>query len=297
MALNRKLYITQDFVNGNLIRIDEVTGNYTAENTGGYGFPNLVESAVTQVRFMFSSYQKEENASTSLVCVSNVEYEVIGTGSNTVDVDNKEYVLGDIFVLMSDAVPIIGSGLSLVETGRFACVSTFLPSDLYETFAPSELGINALTFPDSAYEVGSEIYTTQYLAAASFPAGTYIVQGANGTVITVASTGFRYRVGEVFTTTGTTTFSNFSGTGTICLFYDNVTCAFPLYYEAFQARNEVAIALSQAPLNCNQSLTYKLFQIDNRLEAIRYNYEDVLNLDASGTQTLLNEILEIKTEQ
>ena len=296
MALNRKLYITQDFVNGDKTRIDEVTGFYSTENTGGYNYPNITQGDVKKTRWVFSSYLKEQQASTVLACVSNVEYEVTGTGSGTVVVDNKTFLLGDTFVLVVDATPTIGSGLTLTETGRFAYATSFLPSLLYEEFSPSEFGINSLTFPDSAYQVSSEIYTTGYLAAATFPAGTYIVSGASGTVIQVASTNYRYRVNEVFTTTSSTAFSNISGTGTIYKLEDSVTCAFPLYFDALQARNEVAISLSQAPLNCNRDLTYKLFQIDNRLEAIRYNYEDVLNLDDSGTQTLLNEIIEIKTQ-
>ena len=71
---------------------------------------------------------------------------------------------------------------------------------------------------------------------------------------------------------------------------------FPLYYNAFVARNEVALSYANAPCTCKQEWGYKLFQIDSRLESIKFNYENALNTDYSGTQTILDEIIEIKNE-
>lgn len=286
MALGLKLYITQDLNEGDLVRIDDITGDYTTENTGGYGAPNPNDSDVNKVRFLFSSYLTEQNAAEGVLeCQANKEYEVVGSGEETVVVATQTYVLGDKFILMDDATPVIGEGLSLNETGRVAYTPDFLPVDFYTTFNPSAFGVNALTFPDSTYFAVYQVFTT-LRSAGSTPAGTYIV-----TTGSISISGVVYNAGEVFTQGGT-----FSFTGNDIAEYNaEVDYAFPLYYEAFQARNEVALKYANS-CNCDNGMTYKLMKIDNRFEAIKQNFENDINSDYSGTQVLLSEIIEIANQ-
>lgn len=283
MPLGLKLYITQDLNNGNIVRIDDITGNYTTENTGGYGTPNPNIADVNKVRFIFSSYLTEQNAAEGvLTCEANKEYEVVGSGEETVVVATQTYVLGDKFILMDDAIPVIGEGLSLNETGRFAYTPDFLPADIYDTFNPSSFGINSLIFPDSTYFCNYQVFTTLVSAGLTI-AGTYIVMSGS-----IDISGIVYNAGEVFTMNG-----NFSFTGNdIARYNAEVDYAFPLYYAALQARNNIALKYSNS-CNCDDTLTYKLMQIDNRLEAIKQNFLNDINSDYSGTQTLLNQIIEI----
>lgn len=286
MALALKLYITQDLNEGNLVRIDDITGEYTAENTGGYGSPNPRMIDVNKTRFLFSSYLTETNAAQGVLeCEANKEYEVVGSGEETVVVSTQTYSLGDKFVLMDDATPVIGDGLSLNETGRFAYTPDFLPSDFYTTFNPSAFGIDALTFPDSTYFSTYQVFTT-LRSAGSTPAGKYIV-----TTGSITTGGVTYLAGEVFTMTGTFTFTG----NNIALYDSEVDYAFPLYYNAFQAQNGVVLKYA-ASCNCDDALTYKLMQINNRFEAIKQNFENDINSDYSGTQVLLGQIIEIATQ-
>lgn len=290
MALDLKLYITEDLNDGTTVRIDDITGDYTSENTGGYGTPNPKMSDVTKTRFLFSSYLTVTNLNENVTeCESGKEYKVNGSGVNTVVVDTKTYSLGDTFVLETDATPVIGSGLTLAETGRFAYPTTFLPSDLSIEFTPSLFGIDSLEFPDSAYIVTYEVYTTEY-AAGTIGAGTYIVLGTSGTI---DISGVTYNAGEVFTQDSSFTFT---GSNNIALFNADVEYSFPLYYFALQARNNVANEYVQKNCKCKEGLGYKLFKIDSRLSAIKFNFENVINVDYSGTQTLLDEIIEIEGE-
>jgi len=91
------------------------------------------------------------------------------------------------FVLEVDATPVIGANLKLRQTGRYALITDFLPPDQYLSVIPSHMGIDSLTYPNSAYHATYEIYTTEYLEAASFPAGTYIVVGASMISVTTTS--------------------------------------------------------------------------------------------------------------
>jgi hypothetical protein len=290
MALDLKLYITEDFNTGETVRIDDITGLYSATNTGGYGTPNPTKSQITKIRFIFSSYVTENTIDSNVTeCLSGKEYVVQGSGANTVVVNTKTYSLGDTFILMVDATPVIGVGLTLAETGRFAYTSSFLPADNYIELVPSTFGLSELIFPDSSYIIVYELYTTSVAAGSGKAAGTYIVSGTTGTS-TIA--GVVYNAGEVFTQSSTFTFTG----NNIILFNEDVTYNFPLYYNALAARNAIANQYAQKNCQCKEELGYKLFQIDSRLEAIRYNFEDTLNTDYSGTQTLLEQIIEIQTE-
>jgi len=297
MALELKIDITQDLETGESIRIDDITGNYTPSNTGGYGFPNTSINAVTKTRFLFRSYLTTQQAENVTECIPNVEYQVTGTGSGVVEVDGKEFSLGDVFILEADGTPTIPSGLYVTQTGAYAVLPTFLPTDGNVEFTPAEIGINQLTFPDSAYQTTYEIYTTEYLEGASFPAGTYIVSGTSLDVIEVASTGFQYRVGEVFTVGSTDTFTNVSGTNSVAFQDSTVTEDFPLFYDSWTAYKTV----EQEYVNdacCNKEcVEQKLFRMNATFEAIVINYQDDLNLDDSGTQGLLDEIIDLSNQQ
>jgi hypothetical protein len=84
--------------------------------------------------------------------------------------------------------------------------------------------------------------------------------------------------------------------GTIYLIEESQEFVFPLYYNALKARNDIANSYVKQGCTCRNELELKLFKIDNILEAIRYNFENVINIDYSGTQTMLDQIIEISTK-
>lgn len=274
MATELEILVTEDFATGNVVRIDDITANYT--------------DAVNATRFLFSNYSKDLQVNTDVKeCKSNVEYVVTGSGANTVVVDTKTFLLGDVFILRVDATPTIGVNLKLAETGRVLSYSTFLPTDFYKEFSPSEFGVDSLIFNDSTFKCSYEVFSTAVVAGSGIAAGTYIVK--TGTAVIGSAT---YRAGEVIIKTSTFTLAS----GTIYLLDASQEFVFPLYYNALQARNEIANAYVKQGCTCRNELELKLFKIDNILEAIRYNFEDVINLDYSGTQTMLDQIIEIAND-
>lgn len=289
-----KLDITQDLDTGLTIRVDDITGAYTTENPGGYGFPNPEIYEVNRVRFLFSSYLSIISADQNVTeCIASVEYQVYGSGNSTVDVDGKSFILGDKFIIETDATPVIGTGLLLKETGRFATITNFLPNDLFIDFVPSQTGNNQLIFQDSAYQSLYQVFITQYFSGASFPAGTYIVKGDPLKRIQVTSTGFEYNAGEVFAVSGADTFTDITGTNSICKLEADTVYNFPLIYYAWQAKNVVEQQYVLRNCGCKEKYAFALSEIQSRLDAIAINYEDDLNNDDSGTQAMLDDILSI----
>jgi hypothetical protein len=276
MPTNLEILVTEDFTTGDVVRIDDITTNYT--------------TPINATRFLFSNYSKDLQVNADVKeCKSNVEYIVTGTGGNTVVVDTKTFLLGNTFSLRVDATPTIGLNLKLAETGRFVSYSTFLPTDLYKQFSPSEFGINSLTFNDSTFKATYQTFGTPITSGAGKAAGTYIVK--TGTAVIGSST---YRAGEVIFRTSTFTLTS----GTIYLLDASQEFVFPLYFNALQVRNEIANAYVKQGCNCKDELELelKLSKIDNILEAIRYNFENVINIDYSGTQTMLDQIIEISND-
>jgi len=290
-----KIYITQDLDTGLTIRIDEITGDYTDTNNG-YGFPNPYIYDVTKMRFLFSSYLSETFISTAVSqCKAGVQYVVSGSGSNTVVVDTKTFVLGDTFILEVDATPVIGSGLSLNTTGIFAMQTDFLPGEEWLLVIPSQMGVDSLIYPDSVYHTVAQYFTTEYTQGQSLSAGTYIVKGDAGNVINVS--GVSYNPGETFTLTGTDTFSDTTGTSSVCLYVTSATDNTPLTYWSYKYKTVLQQKYASNSCGCNEKYALAIEEINNLLDAIEYNYQDDLNNDDSGTQIIIDKIAQIGTTE
>lgn len=281
-------------LNGQTLFFSDYTGIYDPIlNPGGYNGPNTAIATVTATRFLFNSFLQQQSATTSTVIVSNVEYIVSGTGSFSYD--TKTYSAGDTFISMLSGTPSLGSCI-LTQTGNYSPVVTFIPTDIQTSdFTPSLFGIDDLTFPDSTYSVLYEIYTTKYISG-TVPAGTYLTGGAPGNTVTINS--ITYRVGEKFTMVGSHTMS---GTGFLSLYnastLDITDTISPHYflmnYTAFTAVQQLELYIARNKCNCNSSLCEVLCLAKDKMTAIDINFEDDLSLDVSGTQTLLNEVVDM----
>ncbi len=285
-------------LDGTSLYIADYTGIYDSSlNTGGYDSPNVDINSITAVRFLFSSYLKQQNAQQNITTIqSNVEYLVGGTGNFTWD--SVVYTVGQTFISMISGTPTLGT-CTLSETGNYSPVTTFLPTQVQTSaFSPSLLGIGDLNFPDSTYSVLYEIYTTKYTSG-TVPAGTYICGGAVGATITLNSV--TYRVGEKFTTLAPYTLT---GTGFASLYNASTTDSngnvtphyFLLSYYASLAILNLQLYIAQNKCDCNGFLGETLCSVVNKMTAIQFNFVGDYNLDISGTQTMLNEIInEIQT--
>lgn len=285
-------------LNGQNLWFADYTGLYdSALNTGGYNTPNTPIASVTATRFLLSSYLLQQGAQSGITeIVPTVEYLVGGTGSFTYD--TKTYNTGDTFISMISGTPTLGT-CTLSQTGNVSPVIGFLPTDVQTNpLTPSSFTINNLVFPDSTYTFLYEIYTTKYTNGNSVPAGTYIAGGNVGDTITLNSV--TYRVGEKFTTGSTYTLT---GTGFASLY--NASTVDPLgnisphyflmNYNAQNAITQLEIFMAQNNCNCDGILGETLCIVEDKMRAIQDNFSGDYNLDISGTQTMLAEIITILT--
>lgn len=290
--------IIYDINTGETFKATDYTGPYDiVENPGGYGGPNIPYSAVNATRFIWSSYLQEINASTSSVIVSGVEYEISGNGSFVWD--TKTHTSGSIFISMLSGTPTLGTCV-LTQTGRFCSVTTFLPAQIETSdFTPSLTGVNSLIFQDTTENLQYDVFTTvRTIDDSPISAGTYIVIGNVGDTITIDG-GATYRIGEVFTLEDD--FNISSGSASLVLYYATTVDDdgnpnyryFLLDYYKEQAIKTFELQLANTICACKAKSEDKLIKCWINEQAIQNNFVGDLNLDISGTQILLDQIMEL----
>ena len=194
-------------------------------DTSNYGSPNPEITDVNATRFVFSSVNGQASRQTNVTALqANVEYQLVGTGSMTIN--GKTFSAGNTFILRVSVTVTPPSTLQIDETGYYSPVTSYDPAtEPYEQFVPSQVGIpDNLYFPDNIFTCEYDVFTTDYLEGIVFPAGTYIVTGTG--TIDVDINGYTYNVGEVFTTTVSTFFLNVTGTNKVVQLYGSTTFYF-----------------------------------------------------------------------
>jgi hypothetical protein len=253
-------------------------------DTSDYGTPNPEVTDVTATRFVFSSVNGQANRLTNVTALqANVEYELVGTGTMTID--GKVLTAGDKFILRVDVTVAPPSGLQIDETGYYSPVTSYLPTSDYEEFVPSQLNIQDESyFPDNIFTCEYDIFTTSYPDASLLPIGTYIVLG--GGSILISSTGDVYNSGEVFTITASTSFDNVTGTNTVSKLESSTTFYFMTYKYAYQVYERYISAIAQG--QCGTNLQANFIKVHSLLHANIINFEKDIMVDLNQMQDNLD---------
>ena len=253
-------------------------------DTSDYGTPNPEVTDVTATRFVFSSVNGQANRLTNVTALqANVEYELVGTGTMTID--GKVLTAGDKFILRVDVTVAPPSGLQIDETGYYSPVTSYLPTSNYEEFVPSQLNIQDESyFPDNIFTCEYDIFTTSYPDASFLPIGTYIVLG--GGSILISSTGDVYNSGEVFTITASTSFDNVTGTNTASKLEASTTFYFMTYKYAYQVYERYISAIAQG--QCGTNLQANFIKVHSLLHANIINFEKDIMVDLNQMQDNLD---------
>ena len=254
-------------------------------DTSNYGSPNPEITDVNATRFVFSSVTGQASRQTNVTALqANVEYQLVGTGSMTID--GKVFSAGDKFILRVSVTVTPPSTLQIDATGYYSPVTDYIPSvDAYEQFVPSQVGIpDNLYFPDNIFICEYDVFTTEYTTGVTFPAGTYIVTGT-GTV-EIDSTQYVYNVGEVFTVSTSTLFSNITGTNKVVQLYGSTTFYFMTYKYAYQVYEKFVQAVAQG--QCGTSLQSNFVQVHALLHSNIINFEKGISVDLTAMQNTLD---------
>ena len=254
-------------------------------DTSNYGSPNPDIADVNATRFVFSSVNGQANRQTNVTALqANYEYQLVGTGSMTID--GKVFNAGEKFILRVSVTVTPPSTLQIDETGYYSPVTNYIPSvDAYEQFVPSQVGIpDNLYFPDNIFTCTYDVYTTEYLDSEALPIGTYIVTGT-GTIV-IEDTAMIYNVGEVFELSNATFFTDLTGTNQVVELYGSTTFYFMTYKYAYQVYENFVQAVAQG--QCGTSLQSNFVQVHALLHSNIINFEKGISVDLTAMQNTLD---------
>jgi len=245
-------------------------------------------TSVNATRFVFASVNTIANAKVDQTnLLANREYVLVGTGGITID--GKIFNAGDKFILRVDVSVTPPSTLKINETGYYSPVTSYLPTEDYEEFVPSQTGISDETvFPDNVFTCTYDVYTTEYLKGVLFDEGTYIVVGSQGGKIEVIGSGYDYNVGEVFTIDTSTTFDNLSGTNKVVKLESSTTFYFQTYKYANLVYENYVKQIAKG--NCSQDLQSNFLKVHTLLHANIINFEKNITVDLQAMQNNLDTI-------
>ena len=253
-------------------------------DTSNYGSPNPEIADVNATRFVFSSVNGQANRQTNVTALqANYEYQLVGTGSMTID--GKVFSAGDKFILRVSVTVAPPSTLQIDETGYYSPVTNYIPSvDAYEQFVPSQVGIpDNLYFPDNIFTCEYDVFTTKYAAGDIVPSVKVILIGSEGGTIVTES--FTYRVGDVWDYS-TDPFTNVTGTNYVVALEGSTTFYFMTYKYAYQVYESYINAIADG--QCGTSLQSNFVQVHALLHSNIINFEKGISVDLTAMQNTLD---------
>jgi hypothetical protein len=253
-------------------------------DTSNYGSPNPDIADVNATRFVFSSVNGQANRQTNVTALqANYEYQLVGTGSMTID--GKIFSAGEKFILRVSVTVAPPSTLQIDETGYYSPVTDYIPSvDAYEQFVPSQVGIpDNLYFPDNIFTCQYDVFTTKYAAGDIVPSVKVILIGSEGGTIVTES--FTYRVGDVWDYS-TDPFTNVTGTNYVVALEGSTTFYFMTYKYAYQVYESYINAIADG--QCGTSLQSNFVQVHALLHSNIINFEKGISVDLTAMQNTLD---------
>jgi hypothetical protein len=253
-------------------------------DTSNYGSPNPDIADVNATRFVFSSVNGQANRQTNVTALqANYEYQLVGTGSMTID--GKVFSAGEKFILRVSVTVAPPSTLQIDETGYYSPVTDYIPSvDAYEQFVPSQVGIpDNLYFPDNIFTCTYDVFTTKYAAGDIVPSVKVILIGSEGGTIVTES--FTYRVGDVWDYS-TDPFTNVTGTNYVVALEGSTTFYFMTYKYAYEVYESYINAIADG--QCGTSLQSNFVQVHALLHSNIINFEKGISVDLTAMQNTLD---------
>jgi hypothetical protein len=199
----------------------DTTPPYSANETGGYGSPNITRAQVSMVRIQFGNFPDITAQTTKKAGETLVQYrKYLKTSGSAQTYDNKVIESGDVYIPFLTSTTVIAGDIfqDLGYYVPFVPVASFLPTTNTTPYILSipQVGLAATnqTITDLVWSLQYEVYGV----ATSTPFTTvqgqqYIVSGDG----LVEQSGSTYRYGEVFI-----------GDGTLLIFVDDVPSISPL---------------------------------------------------------------------
>ena len=247
MALEVRTNIVILDPEGKAAEFTDVTGVYSANNTGGYGSPNIDYADVEMVRLKIGNYpaiSAETELKSGAPLVQYYEY-LKTTGTPKV-YDNKTIGIGDFFIPHVAGLT-VQSGDEFVASGLYSAPilpATYLPASsnpiLYLNSVQLGQAGTADVINDNLINLNYEVYDSLQIGGTATVDATYMAYSSTATY-----GGNTYRLGETFTAGAATAI-----TGTVVKLASSVSQDFVLTYNIDKSINELVIRAKSSDCQC-----------------------------------------------
>ena len=250
----------------------DTTPPYSANETGGYGSPNITRAQVSMVRIQYGNYPDITAQTTKIAGETLVQYrKYLKTSGSAQTYDNKVVESGDVYipfltnttVIAGDVFQDLGYYVPLVP------VASFLPTT---NTTPYILSIPQVGLAATNQTITDLVWTLQYEVYGVATGTTFTsVQGQQYIVVsggTAIQSGNIYRVGEVFV--GNATAVTFTSAATVAPLRSITEKTFVTDYNLRLAIYNLQSERLANPCACQSDSDIQIARLYNLLDFLSY---------------------------
>ena len=257
---------------GNKMVFVDTTPPYSANETGGYGSPNITRAQVSMVRIQFGNYPAITAQATKKAGETLLQYhKYLKTSGFSQTYDGKVIESGDVYIPFLTTTTVI-SGDVFQDLGYYVPyvpVASFLPTTNSTPYILSipEVGLEATneTVTDLVWALQYEVYGISTGTTFTSVQGQQYIVVSGGTAIQSGST---YRVGEVFV--GNATSVTFTSAARVAPLMSTTEKTFITDYNLRLAIYNLQSERLANPCACQSDSDIQIAKLYNLLDFLNY---------------------------
>jgi hypothetical protein len=250
----------------------DTTPPYSANETGGYGSPNITRAQVSMVRIQFGNYLDITAQATKKAGETLVQYrKYLKTSGSAQTYDNKVIESGDVYIPFLTSTTVIAGDVfqDLGYYVPFVPVASFLPTTNTTPYILSipQVGLAATsqTITDLVWTLLYEVYGVATGTTFTSVQGQQYIVVSGGTAI---QSGNIYRVGEVFV--GNATAVTFTSAATVAPLRSITEKTFVTDYNLRLAIYNLQSEHLANPCACQSDSDIQIAKLYNLLDFLSY---------------------------
>jgi hypothetical protein len=250
----------------------DTTPPYSANETGGYGSPNITRAQVSMVRIQYGNYPDITAQATKKAGETLVQYrKYLKTSGSAQTYDNKVIESGDIYIPFLTSTTVIAGDVfqDLGYYVPYVPVASFLPTT---NTTPYILSITQVGLAATNQTITDLVWTLQYEVYGVATGTTFTsVQGQQYIVVsggTAIQSGNIYRVGEVFV--GNATAVTFTSGATVAPLRSITEKTFVTDYNLRLAIYNLQSERLANPCACQSDSDIQIAKLYNLLDFLSY---------------------------
>ena len=250
----------------------DTTPPYSANETGGYGSPNITRAQVSMVRIQFGNFPDITAQATKKAGETLVQYrKYLKTSGSAQTYDNKVIESGDVYIPFLTSTTVIAGDVfqDLGYYVPYVPVASFLPTTNTTPYILSipQVGLAATneTITDLVWSLQYEVYGVATGTTFTSVQGQQYIVVSGGTAI---QSGNIYRVGEVFV--GNATAVTFTSAATVAPLRSITEKTFVTDYNLRLAIYNLQSERLANPCACQSDSDIQIARLYNLLDFLSY---------------------------